>query len=161
MALALVDLDRAAAGPDRFADAARPGPGADVFVDELAPGGDDPGGVVAERLHVGKADPRRVGSQLALEQLDLLRSDRDQGRFSRLQGADDEGHRPCQKPLGAVVEHDFVTELRFAHTSVVPPLPGIASVGRRGGIADPVARAMAPPEPSRPARCGVARPRGG
>src|SRR5207344_2466171 len=60
VALALVDLDGAAPGPDRFADAAGPAAVGDVFVDELAPGGNDPGGVVAELLNGGETDPLGV-----------------------------------------------------------------------------------------------------
>ena len=110
MAVALVDLDGAAPGPDRFADAARLAVRGDVFVDEHAPGGNDPGGIAAERLHVGETDPLGVGAQLPFQQLDLLGTDRDQRRFAGLQGTPHERHGPGQEPLGAVVEHHFVSK---------------------------------------------------
>jgi hypothetical protein len=84
VALALVNLDGAAAGPDRFADAAGPGAGGDVLIDELAPGGNDQGGVMPERLHVGEAHSLGVGAQFPLQQLDLPCANCDQRRFAGL-----------------------------------------------------------------------------
>ena len=63
VALALHDLGRRAAGPDRLADADRRRMAAGVRSHEVAPGADDPARVAPERLHVGEADAPRVGPE--------------------------------------------------------------------------------------------------
>ena len=82
MALALVDLARVPARPERFADPADPA--ARVFVDELAPEGDDPRRVAPQVLDVGEEDRLALVAELGLQQLHPRQLDGDQRHFARL-----------------------------------------------------------------------------
>src|SRR4051812_24410127 len=70
--LVVVTLDHflvASAGPDRLTDP--PDRAAGVLVHEIAPCGDDAGGVPAELLHVDKPNPPALIVQLSLDRPDL------------------------------------------------------------------------------------------
>jgi hypothetical protein len=113
VALALIQRRGAAGRPDRFADAA--GGAAAAFVDELAPEGDDPGGVAAQLPHVDEADALRVLAELAFEQLRLVRPDRDQGRFPGLESGSQKGDRARQVPVGVLVDQGLVLKTGVFH----------------------------------------------
>lgn len=110
MALALDELGRAALGPDRLADPAHRATQAGVRVDELLPGGDDARRIGAQLGHVGEHDLLGVGAEALAQQVDLRGPDGDHDRLAGGDSVADERSGLVDERLGAVVEHDLVTE---------------------------------------------------
>ena len=83
MPLALDELDRRALGPDRFADSAHRTVDAQVLVDEILPGRDDPGRVRPDFGHVGEVDVVGRAVKRLAQQRDLVGRDDDEHRAPR------------------------------------------------------------------------------
>jgi hypothetical protein len=110
VALALHELGRAALRPDRLADAAQARAGGRARRDELAPDGDDPGGIAADQAHVGEGHPAGVGAELGAQALDPRGADDDEDRLLGHDGGEDERQRAVQEAVLSCVEQGFVTE---------------------------------------------------
>ena len=108
VAVALGQLGRAAPGPGGFADPAHRPPG--PLGDELAPGGDDPGGIAPQRRHL--REPNGVGRAVETrpDEPGLALADRHQHRLARLDPGANERHRAAQKLPLAAVEQRLMTE---------------------------------------------------
>ncbi len=108
MQLALEHLGRAAAGPDRLADAADRLAVGGVLVDELAPGRDDLRRVAAEGCHVDELDALGVVAELETQALDLGGDHRDHDRLAGLEPLADERDRAGHELVVAAVEESLV-----------------------------------------------------
>ena len=108
VALALDQLSRPALGPDRLADAAdRTAP---VLVCELAPRGDDAGGVGPHLRHVGEVHKVGLAAELGPQRLDLGCRQHGQRRLSGLRALAQERGGALQELLVVRVEERLVLE---------------------------------------------------
>ena len=122
MPLALDEFRRAATGRDRLADPACPAAAAQGPIGELTPGGDDPGGVCAEVVHVGERDPAGVASERLPQQVDLGGAHRDKHRLLGLETIPDEARNSSHELIFARVEECLVAKAAAVHVRRVEEL---------------------------------------
>ena len=130
VALALHDLGRRAAGPDRLADADRHGVAAGVLAHEVAPGADDAARVAPERLHVGEADAARVGAERHPQHARAGDRERDEDGRIGADGVPYERHGPGQELLVTPVEERLVPIARRVKFGAFAMLKGTPRHGR-------------------------------